>query len=313
MFYDKVVRKFLFSFFFILSIVGFFYLAPNSFNKAYAGCDFKTPERRMVVDSCTYQVCQGPSPGSWGTDQRCLPNTTLVSVNNDFKFSCKTSPGSCPALPSENECQKLPNGLCYWDPKTTCGRLSGLTYSTDPNTPANKYCASIGQGTCCYLATAENDLCKAASGYCTSLGIGGCVYNDSGANNFCKTQLGNQNAGCCTVPDRVVIGKIQSPCLNPSEEFCSKIKTAFDFVPTDAAGFTKWILGFVLSISGGILVLLLILAGYKLMTSQGDPEKIKEARERVTSALVGIFFIIFSFVVYSFITSNILALPGFGG
>ncbi len=57
-------------------------------------CDFTTPERRMI-DSCTYQVCQSPNPGSWGPNQSCAPNTTLTAVSNAFKYSCTSSPGSC--------------------------------------------------------------------------------------------------------------------------------------------------------------------------------------------------------------------------
>ena len=103
------------------------------------------------------------------------------------------------------------------------------------------------------------------------------------------------------------------PCTPDESGNCRSIKTAFGIVPTDASGFVTWVLGFILGLSGGILLLLLILAGYKLMTSQGDPEKIKEAREQVTSAIIGLFFIIFSFVIFEFITHNVLNLPGFGG
>jgi hypothetical protein len=47
------------------------------------------------------------------------------------------------------------------------------------------------------------------------------------------------------------------------------------------------------------------------MTSQGDPEKVKEARESITAAVAGLLVIIFSIVLLQLITVDILHLPGF--
>lgn len=101
--------------------------------------------------------------------------------------------------------------------------------------------------------------------------------------------------------------RVDPPCGGD----CSVISTAIGEISTRPEGFVQKVLGLILSLSGGILVIILIIAGYRLMTSQGDPEKIKAAREQVTSALIGLLFIIFSFVIYQFITSEVLRLPGF--
>ncbi|GEM_PF-2962596 len=93
---------------------------------------------------------------------------------------------------------------------------------------------------------------------------------------------------------------------------CTKIQTAVGVVGTGAPAFTRWVLGFILSISGGIVILIIIISGYRLMTSQGDPEKIKNARDQLTAAIVGLLFIIFSLVILQLITSDVLGLPGFG-
>ena len=47
------------------------------------------------------------------------------------------------------------------------------------------------------------------------------------------------------------------------------------------------------------------------MTSAGDPDKVKEAREAIMAAIIGIAFIVFALVILQFITINILQLPGF--
>lgn len=113
---------------------------------------------------------------------------------------------------------------------------------------------------------------------------------------------------CCYVPLEPELGDVvAAPCGGD----CSTINTAFGSISTNPEVFIKDILKLVLAFSGGIIILLLISAGYRLMVSQGDPEKIKEARESITSAVLGLFFIIFSFVLYNFITNTVLNLPGF--
>lgn len=92
---------------------------------------------------------------------------------------------------------------------------------------------------------------------------------------------------------------------------CLEVNTALGGFATDPAGFVSRLLGFLLGISGGIALLLIIRAGYQVMTSRGDPEKLGEARERLTSAIVGLLFIIFSLVILEVIGVDILRLPGF--
>lgn len=87
--------------------------------------------------------------------------------------------------------------------------------------------------------------------------------------------------------------------------------TAIGEISTDPVGFVKSIFGIILSLSGGIALLLIILSGYKLMFSQGNPEKAQEAKETLTAAIVGLLFIIFSLVILQVIGVDILRIPGF--
>jgi hypothetical protein len=87
--------------------------------------------------------------------------------------------------------------------------------------------------------------------------------------------------------------------------------TAVGPIPINAGGFVQKLFAIVLSISGGIAVLLIILSGYKLMVSQGNPEKLQGAREQFTAAIVGLLFIILSLVILQIIGVDILKLPGF--
>lgn len=109
----------------------------------------------------------------------------------------------------------------------------------------------------------------------------------------------------------------QNPCpkqFQDSKGFCTKVVTGLGITVNTAspAGFIRSLVGVLLAISGGIAVLLIIIAGYQILTSQGNPEKIQTARERLISAIVGLLFIIFSFVIFQVIVVDILRIPGFG-
>lgn len=102
---------------------------------------------------------------------------------------------------------------------------------------------------------------------------------------------------------------LKLPCNSDTD--CTEINTGLGKISTQPQGFVAWLLGFILSLAGGIVVLLIIASGYRLMTSQGDPEKIKAAREQLTAAIVGLLFIIFSLVILQAITVDIFHIPGF--
>lgn len=86
--------------------------------------------------------------------------------------------------------------------------------------------------------------------------------------------------------------------------------TALGDINTDPIEFVKQLFAILLSLSGGIALLLIIVSGYHFLVSQGNPEKIQGARETLTSAIVGLLFIIFSMVILEVIGVDILAIPG---
>lgn len=92
---------------------------------------------------------------------------------------------------------------------------------------------------------------------------------------------------------------------------CIGVNTAIGPISTDPAGFVKSIFGVVLGLSGGIALILIIISGYKFMVSGGNPEATKAATEGLTSAIIGLLFIIFSFVVLQIIGVDILRIPDF--
>ncbi len=67
-----------------------------------------------------------------------------------------------------------------------------------------------------------------------------------------------------------------------------------------------------LSVSGGILLLIILSAAFLITTSRGDPQQMTKAKEMITSAIVGALFMVFSVTLIRFIGSDVLRIPGFG-
>lgn len=66
-----------------------------------------------------------------------------------------------------------------------------------------------------------------------------------------------------------------------------------------------------LSVAGGSALLMIMVSGFIFSISRGDPKRTGEAKEMLTSAIIGLLFIIFSVTILQFIGVSILKLPGF--
>jgi len=88
--------------------------------------------------------------------------------------------------------------------------------------------------------------------------------------------------------------------------------TALGCIPTDTAGFVKWLLGPFMGIAGGIAFLLILKGGYQIMFSQGNPESITDGRDTIVAAVSGLVVIILSVAILEIIGVEILNIPGFG-
>jgi len=114
-----------------------------------------------------------------------------------------------------------------------------------------------------------------------------------------------------------LLGKLTLKCNKVREDSktgkyeCLEVRTAIGNIPTDPIGFIERLFSIVLTLAGVAALGLLIYGGYNYMISRGDPEKIKGARETITSAIIGLLFIIFSLVILQVIAGDILRIPGF--
>lgn len=91
-----------------------------------------------------------------------------------------------------------------------------------------------------------------------------------------------------------------------------RINTGFGCLRVDSlGGLLAQILGWAVSVGGGIALMLIVLAGFQIVTSGGDPKKVQAAKELMTSAITGLLLVIFSLIIMNFFGYSILKLPGF--
>jgi hypothetical protein len=96
------------------------------------------------------------------------------------------------------------------------------------------------------------------------------------------------------------------------DQGCQKgINTALGCIPytTDALG--PALFGFLVGVAGMIALTLMLFATSLYITSGGDHEKLKKAKELFTAAITGLVFIIFSVVLLRITAGDILQVPGF--
>jgi len=88
------------------------------------------------------------------------------------------------------------------------------------------------------------------------------------------------------------------------------INTAIGCIPiSDTNAFIGFILRWAIGIGGGIAFLLIVYAGFMIMSSSGNPERLKAGQELLTSAIAGLIMLIFSVFILRVIGVDILGLP----
>ena len=108
--------------------------------------------------------------------------------------------------------------------------------------------------------------------------------------------------------DSSVTGSFQYQVC-PEEE--QGIQTALGCIPTSTAPFVNYVLKRAVSIGGGIAFILMLVGAFVLITSAGNPENVKKGKDIITSATIGLLFIIFAVFLLKFIGVDILKLPEF--
>lgn len=222
-------------------------------------------------------------------------------------YKCQTS-SSTPTTTSSNLCCPAGFGTGFFEcpfgtdtSKQCCRRFDSGQYDVfdkiqcDNGRITGNYCCPEGYGTGAFNCKAFTDL---KTQCCKREGFG---------------KYDTQPKVECTITAVGIIGP-PTPTPLPFSPACTgnNCETAIGNISTNPVNIITTLLKLILGISGGIALLLIIFSGYRMMTSQGNPEAIQGARETLTSAIVGLLFIIFSLVLLQVIGADILKIPGFG-
>lgn len=153
----------------------------------------------------------------------------------------------------------------------------------------------------------------------SSVPVGGLCYKDEDCahpGKYCWGEF-SQLRTCHEISRAEALRQRQGPtpidptCKNKGQP--NSINTALGCIPaSDLNEFIKWILGKLIFVASGIAFLLMAFGALQILTSAGNPEKIKAGSELITSALSGLLFIILSLFLLKLIGVDILHIPGFG-
>jgi hypothetical protein len=88
--------------------------------------------------------------------------------------------------------------------------------------------------------------------------------------------------------------------------------TAFGCIHATPQLFITEILRVGIDVAGGIALLLILVGGFQVLTSAGNPEHLNAGKELITSAIAGLLIIVFSLFILQLIGFKIFAIPGFG-
>lgn len=133
-------------------------------------------------------------------------------------------------------------------------------------------------------------------------------------------QCSDDETQCKTNLDSVATYELCSQIKKDTDQYkacetCFKsegIWTAVGCIPSNPESVIKTIITIGLAAGGGIVLIMILVGSFMLSVSQGDPNKTKEAKEIITSAIIGLLFVIFSVTILQFIGVEILHIPGFG-
>lgn len=100
-----------------------------------------------------------------------------------------------------------------------------------------------------------------------------------------------------------MMGVLLAQCVTVSgQKICGPAKQFSGAAISTPADLVNQIMPFVYGFSLVVLLFVFIWGGFDLMTSRGNPEKIKSARAKITSGIVGVVLLAVAFLVVQFVS-----------
>lgn len=232
-------------------------------------------------------------------DDSCTLGTPRVSRNNDGSFNVDVAANASGLSQGPNYQLIIDSGLTG-DIGGNIGASSGIFSFRIPAIP------SSWAGSTHLVYVKQADCLEAAAAACAIGGEKGpCV----------KSVFFDENAG--PPQDLSTVDLPRPPkqftefdgTCDTSAGAKTGIQTAIGCVPVgNVTAMTAFALKWALGIASGVAFLMILVAGYRYMTSKGNPSLVQEAKSLFTAAVYGLLLIIFSIFVLRIIGVNILGL-----
>ncbi|MBI3443118.1 hypothetical protein HY008_00400 [Candidatus Woesebacteria bacterium] len=275
------MKKLLISLLSLFSLSIFFFTLTLLFPiKVNAQCNSST------VDTCG--VCPDPQ-------QRCVFDAVSGFHCAFITGQCGFTGSTCSSA-TANRCDVCPSPQqCAFDAvsgfhcKLVAGQCGFSGCPTPiPGPPGS--CDQVGRGCCAGGAGkyCNNGLTCDSCDICRGTALTSPVPTAPPPPLFCLSQLG----GISTTPTNYLYTAIG--CIQYSDAF------------SVAAFLLRWGIG----IAGGIALLFIVYGGFLVMSSSGDPARLKAGQELISSAIMGLILIIFSVIILRTIGVTILRIPG---
>ncbi len=102
-----------------------------------------------------------------------------------------------------------------------------------------------------------------------------------------------------------------NPCIDTNGDGkVDTCPTAIGYIPTNLGDFATAVLRIALGISGGIVLILMVIGSIRVMTSSGDPKNVAAGRDMIVAAIAGALFIAFSVMIMQFLGTAVVPIPG---
>lgn len=252
--------------------------------------------------------------GTVSLGQCCHPNTCqrVRYEINQYIFECQPPPTPTPT--PEEGTVGLPPG---YDPSTdvsACG-LAGVE-------KADQCCEEVPLNTdeikdkldipvWAKILIPDQDLAKLLNleGIITQCYLG--QPDTSSGDCICKLEEGTTPIPALReICEKYVQGDELAACIECADD--GGVQTAIGCIPVKFSHFiTYYLFPVAIGLAGLIAFLCIIYSAFVMQTSAGDPERLKKARQNLTSCIVGLLIIIFSVFILQLIGVEILKIPGF--
>lgn len=263
--------------------------ATTGFTVSGSGCSSNSTITSVAVyNSASTSVFAAPitiDPTA-GTFSVNVPAVGTAGVYQIILTEGGGPPASCGSFTAENVAG---TNLKCGDVTASVSNLCPTNCPSSLLTASTYYCScgDIGK-TCCPAGNAAGAASCSQSGSTCESGV--CSQRSSGG------------------PGQQQITVVDTCKPNGSAD-SDGIPTAIGCVPIkDITALTTFVMKWLIGVGGGVAFLMILSAGFQIMTSSGDPKKLSSGQEQLTSAVAGLILIIFSIFMLRLIGVNILGL-----